>query len=51
MATNNHKRGIYMIKTKQTNWSDTIINKKLSWYGPACRLDEKTAQTALKHLR
>ena len=41
-----------MIKTKQTNWSDTIRKKRLCWYGHVSRLDEQTpAQTALKHIR
>ena len=41
-----------MIKTKQTNWSDTIRRKRQSWYGHVSRLDEQTpAQTALKHIR
>ena len=41
-----------MSKTKQTNWSDSIKMKRLSWYGHVSRLDEETpAQTALKHIR
>jgi len=40
-----------MNKTKQTNWSDIIRKRRLSWYGHVCRLNEKTpAQTALKHV-
>ena len=40
-----------MIKTKQTNWSDTIIKKRLPWYGHVSRPDEQTpAQTALKYI-
>ena len=38
-----------MIKTKQTNWSDTIRKRRLSWYGHVSRLDEQTP--ALKHIR
>ena len=39
------------IKTKQTNWSNTIRKKRLSWYWHVSRLDEQTpAQTALKHI-
>ena len=41
-----------MIKTKQTNWSDIIRKKRMSWYRHVGRLDEKIpAQTALKHFK
>ena len=41
-----------VIRTKQTNLSDTLRKKRLSWYGHVSRLDEQApAQTTLKHIR
>ena len=39
-------------KTKQRKWSNVIKERRLSWYGHVCRLDERTpAQQALNYVK